>query len=232
MTNHTQFELHGDTAIITMDDGKANAFGFDMMKSISQAFDRAKDEAASVVLTGRAGVLCAGFDLKLMKTEPERVSEMVATGARLLSQIFVHPQPVVIAASGHAMAAGGLLVLTGDYRVGSAGDFKIGLNETAIGMVMPDFGVDLARLRLGEHNLTEAVLCAHLYDPESAVSVGYLDEVSAPEKLLDTAIAKAKALEGLDLRAYAGSKSKLRRPHADKLLAGLKHDNLNIAKSA
>ncbi len=232
MTDLIRFDLQDDIATITMDDGKANAFGFAMMEAVSQAFARAASEANSVVLTGRPGLLCAGFDLKLMKTEPERVSEMVATGAQLLAQILTHPQPVVIAASGHAMAAGGLLMLTGDHRIGSAGDFKFGLNETAIGMVMPDFGVELARYCLGEHNLTDAVLGARLYNPQEAISVGYLDEVSSSEALLETAYARAAALQSLDLRAYAGSKRKLRQPVADKMLASLANDNLNIAARA
>jgi len=232
MTDFTQFDLQDGIATITMDDGKANAFGFDMMQAISRNLTRAANEATSVVITGRPGVLCAGFDLKLMKTAPERVSEMVATGAKLLAQILAHPQPVIIAASGHAMAAGGLLMLTGDHRIGAAGDFKLGLNETAIGMVMPDFGVELARYCLGEHNLTAAVLCARLYGPQEAVSVGYLDEVSTPEALLETALARAAALQSLDLRAYAGSKKKLRQPVADKMLASLTKDNLNIAARA
>ena len=45
-----------------------------------------------------------------------------------------HPQPVQIAATGHAPAAGALLAMTGDTRIAAAGADKIGLNETAIGM--------------------------------------------------------------------------------------------------
>ncbi len=232
MTDLIRFDVQDGVAVITMDDGKANAFGFAMMEAVSQAFTRAISEASSIVLTGRSGVLCAGFDLKLMKTEPERVSDMVATGAHLLAQILTHPQPVVIAASGHAMAAGGLLMLTGDHRIGAAGEFKLGLNETAIGMVMPDFGIELARHCLGEHELTDAILCARLYDPHEAIAVGYLDEVSASDSLFETALARAAALQTLDLQAYAGSKKKLRQPIADKMIASLAQDNLNIAARA
>lgn len=228
MSNFTRYEPTEDVALITMDDGKANAFGFDMMEALSNDFTRAASEAKAVVLTGRPGVMCAGFDLKLMKTEPARVGELVGRGAKLLSQILVHPQPVVIAASGHAMAAGGLLMLTGDIRIGARGDFRIGLNETAIGMVMPDFGIYLAHHCLGESNLTEAVLNARLYSPDEAVSVGYLDSVCEAGKLVETAIARAEELTQLDMRAYAGTKRKLRQPIADRIDESLARDNLNI----
>jgi enoyl-CoA hydratase len=53
---------------------------------------------------------------------------MIGRGANLLMDLFLHPQPVVMACSGHSLAAGALILLTGDYRVGIDGAFKIGLN--------------------------------------------------------------------------------------------------------
>jgi enoyl-CoA hydratase len=81
---------------------------------------------------------------------------MVEAGAELLLKIYMHPQPVIIGCTGHAVAAGALLLLTGDYRIGISGDFKIGLNETSIGLSLPTFGLELARDRLDGRYLNRA----------------------------------------------------------------------------
>ena len=92
--------------------------------------------------------MTAGFDLKVMRNEPDRVMDLVTQGGQLLVRIFASPKPVLLASTGHGIAAGALLMLTGDYRISMAGDFKYGLNESAIGMVLPPYGIDLARFKL------------------------------------------------------------------------------------
>ena len=124
-------------ATITLDDGKANALGFTMIEHINKALDEAEAGADVIVMTGREGVMTAGFDLKVMRNEPERVMDLVTQGGQLLVRIFASPKPVLLASTGHGIAAGALLMLAGDYRISMAGDFKYGLNESAIGMVLP-----------------------------------------------------------------------------------------------
>jgi enoyl-CoA hydratase len=193
-------------ATITMDDGKANAFGFDMMAAIKACLDEAENAADVIILTGRPGIMCAGFDLKVMKNAPEDATEMVRLGGDLLLRLFGSKQPIIIAATGHGIAAGGLLMLSADYRIAAAGDARFGLNETAIGMVLPPFGMDMARFKLNNQFLDAAVVGATLYSPEEAVTVGYVDQVVAADKVMDCALEKATAIQQLDLTAYAGNK--------------------------
>ena len=77
-----------------------------------------------------------------------RRTPLVTAGAELLLDIYTHPLPIVIGCTGHAMAAGALLLLAADTRIGAEGEFKIGLPEVAIHMTMPIFGLELARDRL------------------------------------------------------------------------------------
>ena len=135
---------------------------------------------------------------------------------------FSHPQPVVAASAGHAIAAGALVLLASDTRIGAAGDSKYGLNETAIGMSLPPFGLQMAICRLSKRHQTQAVLQATLYGPEDAQTVGYLDEVVASEVLEQTAIAQATALAELPAKAYAGTKLDLRAAYIEIIKASLK----------
>ena len=229
MSDYLSFSLEGENATITLDDGKANAWGFGMMADLSEAIAQGQSEAKTITIRGRPNMTCAGFDLKVMKNEPERVVSLVDTGARLLCQMLSCPKPIIIASTGHAMAAGALMMLAGDMRIGLAGDYKYGLNETAIGMTMPDFGLDLAVHRLGMHNMSMAVLSAKLYDPVTATQIGYLDRVVEPNDF-ETSLAEAiDYFQSLDARAYAGTKRKIHKPLVDKILAGLNPDDLNIS---
>lgn len=61
MTEFTTYEQVGDVALISMDDGKANAFGPPMIAAVNARLDRAADDAKGVVLTGRPGIFSGGF---------------------------------------------------------------------------------------------------------------------------------------------------------------------------
>lgn len=217
MSNPVTYSLENDIATLTMDDGKANAYGPTMIEALSDAFDKAEKEAKAIVLTGRPGVLSAGFDLKVMREGPEATSAMVNAGAELLLKLYLHPLPLVVAATGHAIAAGALILLTGDLRIATEGSFSIGLNETSIGMSMPPFGLEIARDRLDPRALSNAILSATLYDPKTANAVGYVDTVVDENELADSARLAAKRMTTLDQKAYAQTKLYMRQATADRI---------------
>ncbi|ABS64250.1 Enoyl-CoA hydratase/isomerase [Parvibaculum lavamentivorans DS-1] len=202
--------IENDIAILTMDDGRANALGFAMIGEINAALDRAENEAKAVLIAGREKRFCAGFDLEVMASGPDNVRKLVTAGAELLMRLYEFRLPVVIACTGHALAAGGLLLLAADSRLGAEGDFKIGLPEVAIGMTMPVFGLELARDRLARNRLTEAVTQARIYAPAEAVAVGYLDETAPLATLIEAAKTRAAALAALSQPAFANTKRKER----------------------
>ena len=205
------YRLENTVATLTLDDGKANALSLPMSQAIAAALDRAQSEARLVLLRGRPGVLCGGFDLRVIRggTQSDRAA-MVDTGMALLERIYRHPQPVLIACTGHAVAAGGLLLLAADIRIGLRGPYKLGLNETAIGLSLPEFGLTLARARLLPTALTQATLGARLYPPDEAAAVGYLDAAADPESFEATIQSTIEATLALDANAYAATKARLR----------------------
>ena len=127
-----------------------------------------------------------------------------------------------MATGGHGVALGGFLLLAADYRLGVVGDYKIGLNEVAIGMTLPPFALMLAKSRIANQYLTNAAITANLYDPEGAVQAGFLDEVSDPEELMPRSIQKTQALAQLDPSAFERTKNDFRRADIQRILAGLK----------
>jgi enoyl-CoA hydratase len=212
MTQIVNTSEQNSYCLINLDDGKANALSFDMLEQLNTALDRAESAHKVVVIAGRPGKFSAGFDLKVMSEGGEEMIRLLLGGARLSRRLLAFPLPVVLAVSGHALAMGALLTLSADYRIGISGDYKIGLNEVAIGMTMPYFGVALARARLHPMHFENAVGLARIHDAEGAMRAGFLDEVVRPDELMDRAAALAGELSQLDMEAHRNSKARVREP--------------------
>lgn len=210
MNSPVSYSLDGKLATITFDDGKANALSADAIGALLAAIERAEGEAGALVLAGRPDRFCAGFDLRTMLASAEAATTLLARGAELYFRLYGSPLPVVLACTGHAMAGGALLLLTGDRRFGARGAYRIGLNEVAIGMPVPRLGVELARDRLVPAELGRATVGAQIYDPEGACAAGFLDEVVSAEEVLGRAKDEALRLAALPRVAYAATKDRLR----------------------
>jgi enoyl-CoA hydratase len=205
-----RYELRESTGILWLDDGKVNALTHDRVSACLQGLDRAEKEAQALLIVGRPGCFSAGFNLPVLRQGGDAASEMFLAGAELALRLYAFPRPVVIACTGHAIAMGAILCLSADARIGADGDYKIGLNEVAIGLALPELGVELARERLSKRHLSRAVLQAQLYTPREAVDAGFLDRVTSPEALIDECIEEAGRLASLDTVALRNTKLRLR----------------------
>ena len=211
-------KIDNDIALITMDDGKANAISLTMLDAVNAALDEAEKSASVIILTGRPERFSAGFDLKFLATSaPEDVGRLVDGGGKLALRLFTSKQPIIIAATGHAIAMGAFLLLGADTRIGARGAYKIGANETINGMTLPGFGVELPRARLNPMYLTEALVQARLYTQDEAVPVGWLDKVVEPGEVRAAAMAEAERLKPIAGGAYWRNKILARQPAIDAI---------------
>jgi enoyl-CoA hydratase len=219
------YELADGIATITMDDGKVNALSTEMIGQVSAHFDQAERDQAIVVLSGRERTLSAGFDLR---TEPEGWPEMLAAGAGLAERMLSFPRPVVVACNGNAIAMGGFLLLSADQRIGAGGEFRIGLNEVAIGLTLPWFGIAIAQHRLTRPYYDRCTVTGVTLSPDEALAAGFLDQLVAPEDVAATARALATQLAGINMDAHAATKLRIRR----EALAGIRDGIERITSGA
>jgi enoyl-CoA hydratase len=215
------YQLAGDIATIALDDGKVNALSVPTLRALHGALDRAERDNAVTIIRGREGYLSAGFDLAVFGQGAEAVLEMLTLGARLAERLLSFPTPVVLACSGHAVAAGSFIALSADARIGAEGPFQIGLNEVRIGLTVPWFAIELARHRLVPAHFDQAVVGARMYEPREAVTAGFLDRVVPAARLGEAALQTAQAMSGLDRRAHAATKLRARRDALQRLRAAI-----------
>jgi len=215
MTSQVVWTERFDDGVLVchIDDGKANALSKDIIAAVLTALDEAEtDESiSSFVVHGREGKFSAGFDLTVMRAgDLAAMSDLVSDGGELVRRLYGASVPVVAACTGHALAAGALVLLGCDVRVGADIDCKIGLNEVAIGMVLPDWAFTIALARLSNRHVQRSVATARITNAADAVDVGYLDEVVPVEEVLGVAVARAAEFAALHPGAYRGTVAKLR----------------------
>jgi enoyl-CoA hydratase len=203
-------ETSDNVATITMDDGKANALAPEMQREVNAALDAAEAAGAGVVLAGRSGRFSGGFDLGVLTAGGPDALGMLRGGFELAERLLSFPAPVVIACTGHAVAMGSFLLLSGDYRVGAAGAFTIRANEVAIGLTMPDAALAIMRGRLTPAHVNRAAVLAEAYTPEGAVDAGFLDRIVPLDEVVATAQSIAASLMALDVAAHARTKLRAR----------------------
>jgi enoyl-CoA hydratase len=210
MSNNVTYNYEDGVATISMDDGKANALSHDMWDQLGVAFDKAEEAKAIVVLKGRDGLFSGGFDLKEIAKGPEQAVFLTSRGSKMARRIMSFPTPVIGVSTGHCIAMGAFLMLACDYRIGAAGGFKTGLNETMIGMTMHHFGIELARYRIPPNYFHRCVINAEIWSPTDAVKAGFYDQAVPVEELEKATSIIVKGFAQLNMTAFNGTKNKSR----------------------
>ncbi|HYP92905.1 MAG TPA: crotonase/enoyl-CoA hydratase family protein, partial [Mycobacterium sp.] len=148
MGDTVKYELNEAVATITLDDGKVNVLGPDMQSAINEALDRAeKDSAKAVVIAGNQRVFSGGFDLAVFQSGDAKAAlSMLAGGFELSVRCLTFPAPVIMAATGPAIAMGSFLLLSGDHRIGQP-KTRCQAIEVAIGMTIPISAIEIMRAR-------------------------------------------------------------------------------------
>jgi len=198
----------GDISIITLDDGKANAFSLSMTEAVNKCLGEVPKDSGALILTSRPGIFSGGFDLKTISSgDVEAARAMSVAGLTLFTVLFSFPRPVIIACNGHAVALGAFLLLTADYRIGAAGDFRVWANEIGNNMTIPQAILEVTKIRINPSHWYRAIMHSQPYAVEDAINPGYLDEVVPQDSLMDTALAKAEELAKLGHPFYEMTKT-------------------------
>lgn len=211
-----------DIEIVTVEGGKGNCVDADAIAALGEAFTRAAaaPETGAILLRGReGGPFCAGLDNAVLARGEAAAADMLSAMGRLLLTIFESPVPVVAQVEGHAVAAGAMLLLVSDIRIGAPGAYRIGFSEVGIGMPLPGLPIALARHRLDPRWLTRTTALGELLGPDDACAAGFLDRLAdAPQA---AAIEAATALAAIDRAAYAETVRTLRKPVIAEMKAAM-----------
>ncbi len=219
MSEFVDVTEHGRVLEVRIDSGKGNPISFEVIAALNEVLDtfEKSESHGSLVISGQPGIFSGGFDLAVMRGENvDDVIRLVGLGGKLIHRIFSGHKPSVAAVTGHAVAAGALLALGTDSRIG-ADDARMGLPEVALGMVLPDWAAILAEARLNPSHLQRATATAAMFEGTDNVAAGFLDEIVPAERVVERALVEGERLADLSPRAYIGTMERHRRPISDAM---------------
>ncbi|WP_368564481.1 enoyl-CoA hydratase/isomerase family protein [Pseudoxanthomonas sp. UTMC 1351] len=186
MTDLIEIVAHGDIREIRLARPPVNALNTELCRALIAALNSAMGEGVlGIVLSGNEKIFSAGMDVPyLMSVGEDRHALMDSWqaffgAARTLAESRI---PVVAAMAGHAPAGGCVLALCCDYRimarsVDPARPFAIGLNETQVGLVVPEGIQRLLRRVVGTYRAERLLVAGEMVPAERALEIGLVDEL-------------------------------------------------------
>ena len=198
-------EINGAVAHLTFDDGGLNIITPAVLSKLLHTlqFLESNQDVKTLVLEGNGRSFSAGLDLSIMQTEGEERDSTLNAMGQLLENFYRSRLRIVSLCAGHAAAAGAMILLVSDYRVGVSQSGKIGFSEVANGISLSPFTLHLAEDRLNRAELFAATALAKMYDPDAACLAGFLDvAMSNYRDAKYHALQKAEQIARLDDTAY------------------------------
>tara|TARA_Y100000816_G_C26022088_1_gene534743 strand:- start:86 stop:793 length:708 start_codon:yes stop_codon:yes gene_type:complete len=220
-----------DISIIKLDDGKANAFSYEMLCQVNELLTKVPRDSGALVITGREGLFSGGFDLKTLGTgDMEKINKMVQLGYRLLLELFSFERPIVAAVSGHSIALGLFVTCSADYRIAIDGKYVCQANEVRNNMDIPTPIMEILKARVNKKYFYPAVFHADAYSVQDSIAVGYIDEVVPEENFMNRVMEKAVELATLPHPFYANTKKSAQDDVRQKIADAIdKYENLVVA---
>src|SRR6185295_1399267 len=204
-------DREGGVRLLRLDRPPANAIDESLLADLSAAVDeaRADDAVRAVVLTGAGPFFGGGFDLSAPRRDARAVARLGALYREAHLGLLRLPKPTLAMVNGHAIAGGLVMALACDYRLGVEGDYRIGLNEVAIGASFPKVAFEIVRLRLPHARASEMLLGAALYPASQAIRLGVVDELLPADGFAATVLRRAARMGAFPREAYAHTKAAL-----------------------
>jgi enoyl-CoA hydratase/carnithine racemase len=214
---------HGPVRELRLSRPPANALSPELIAALGEAVAGApKEGARALVLSGSPGMFSGGLDVPvLLPLDRPAIRDTWEAFYRLMLGLAASPVPVAAAITGHSPAGGAVLSLFCDYRVMSEGNFKIGLNEVAVGIPLPQAIFHALVRVVGPRQAERLSVAAAMIPPEEALRTGFIDEVAPPEEVVPRAVAWCQGLLALPPVAMAKT-----RQHARADLVRIVEDGL------
>lgn len=189
-----------------------NALTTEFMCAIRQAIEEApRDGARALVLSGQPGIFSAGLDLPLLvrldRSGMEALWRELYAFMRALAASSI---PIAAAITGHALAGGTVIPLFCDWRVAASGDFKLGLTEVPVGIAMPQFILVALARQVGPHQAERLAVDGQIISPQDALRAGLVDELAAPDQVVERALLWCRNLLALPSQAMLDTRRRAR----------------------
>lgn len=174
--------------ILKLNKGPVNSLNLDFLTALNiqlEKFEQAADVKGVIITSNVANIFSAGLDiLEMYDSKPDRIRQFWSALQDFWINVYGSNKIYIAAINGHAPAGGCLMAITCDYRVMAKGNFKIGLNETLLGITAPFWFKDTLVNTIGHRESELALQLGKLYSAEEALRIKLVDELAEPKDVL------------------------------------------------
>jgi len=208
---------HDTIRELRIDRPPANALSPELLGALRDEMNTAAgDGVEAVVLSGRAGLFSAGLDVPYLLTVSRE--EIRTTWERLfglMKDLSTAPMPVAAALTGHSPAGGAVLAICCDYRVMAEGDFRIGMNEVAVGIPMPLYIHQVLETLVGRRQAERLSVEGLMFNSKRAHAIGLVDELAPTDQVVERSISWCRSLLALPRAAMLTTRRAIRADLAE-----------------
>ncbi|CAH1398190.1 unnamed protein product [Nezara viridula] len=185
-TNLVNVKINEDTGVVIMELNKppVNSLNYELLEAMHRTLVKLENERCSgMILTSSSpNTFSAGLDLlEMYKPTVDKARKFWGMLQNTWIKLYSAPYPTVAAINGHSPAGGCLLAMSCEYRI-MVPKKKIGLNETQLGIVAPQWFQDCMKNIIGSRQAEKALIAGTLFSSEEAAKIGLIDELATDKE--------------------------------------------------
>ncbi len=209
-----QKEIKDGYLRVQLDYGRANTMNMEMVQQLIDTFEAAAedDNIPGILLTGKPSFFSAGLNLiELYDYDKQQIMDFWMAFTKMSKTMASFPKPFVTAITGHSPAGGCVMAICSDYRVMAEGKYKIGLNEVAVAIPLPEYIFKLYSMWVGTGKAYHYLMEAKMLLPEEALLCGLVNEVCPFTEVEERAAKQLKKYLSFEQVGWRTSKQNLRK---------------------
>ncbi|CAL1276833.1 unnamed protein product [Larinioides sclopetarius] len=212
-----------ETANVVMQRPPVNSLNLELLEQLTSAIkDLEKKQYRGMILSSSSPtVFSAGLDItEMYKPNEERLRKFWTTLQTMWKTLYLTPMVTIAAINGHAPAGGCLVSLSCDHSIMVKSRASIGLNETMLGIVAPQWFRKVYINSIGFRQAEHALKLGKMFTPEEALKLGMVNElVDSPSDVLPKAQEELDKWMKIPAAALQMTKISMRKPDVDELIS-------------
>lgn len=194
------FSVDNGVGIISFNRPPANAYDAAMLTELSAAVYRVAEDPAvrvAVVRSANPKFFCTGADIStLQNSTPAQFANFLTIAQEAVDAIGRTPKLFIAAIAGHCVGGGLEIALGCDFRLASAGKYRLGLAEVNLGLSPGMGGTQRLPRLIPKSRALHMMVTGEPVSPEEALALGIVDRVIDADKFEEQVMAHARKLAG------------------------------------
>lgn len=192
------FTIDNGIGIISFNRPPANAYDTRMLTELTAAVHRVADDASvrvAIIRSANSKFFCTGADIStLQESTRAQFANFLTIAQESVDAIGRTPKLFIAAIAGHCIGGGLEIALGCDFRLASAGKYRLGLAEVNLGLSPGMGGTQRLPRLIPKSKALHMMVTGDPVGPEDALALGLIDRVIPAEQFDDEVMAYARKL--------------------------------------